>query len=58
VATGLSRSEIYRLMEDGAFPPPVRLNETGRSIGWISTEVMGFVFDRIRRRDEAQNSAA
>ena len=31
-ATGLGRSTIYRLVANGAFPPPVRLGP--RAVGW------------------------
>lgn len=36
-ATGLSRSTIYRLVQTGNFPPPLKL--TARTIGWHSTDI-------------------
>jgi prophage regulatory protein len=50
-ATGLSRSSIYERMAQGDFPKPVPLG--ARAVGWLETEVMEWVRERIARRDEA-----
>lgn len=34
---GISRSTIYRLMEDGDFPRPIRLGR--RAVGWKSEDI-------------------
>lgn len=35
--TGLSWSTIMRMVKDGEFPPPVKLNK--RSVGWRMVDV-------------------
>ena len=37
LATGLQRATIYKLIEAGDFPKPVRL--TPRAVGWKSAEI-------------------
>jgi len=46
--TTLSRSTIYRLVESGKFPRPVKL--TSRTIGWVEEEVKDFILDKINER--------
>ena len=43
-ATGLSRSTIYRLVQAGNFPPPLKL--TTRTIGWYSTDIETWIAAR------------
>jgi prophage regulatory protein len=45
---GLGRSSIYRKVQEGTFPPPIKLGGA-RASGWISTEVYGWINDQIRR---------
>jgi len=45
--TALSRSQIYRLIEQDDFPKQVRLSE--RASGWIEEEVDGWLRERIER---------
>lgn len=52
-STGLSRSSIYRFMEQGNFPKHVSLG--GRSVGWIESEVLDWIMVRIEHRDEGQD---
>jgi len=47
--TTLSRSTIYRLVETGKFPRPVKL--TTRTIGWVEEEVRDFLQEKIDNRD-------
>lgn len=42
--TGLSRSTIYKLMADGAFPKPVKL--TGKAVGWPEKAVTDWLAQR------------
>ena len=42
--TGLSRSTIRRMVNNGSFPPPVRLGL--RSIGWRESDVMNWLETR------------
>jgi prophage regulatory protein len=49
VATvGLGRSSIYAKIQNGSFPPPIKLGGA-RASGWLSTEVNGWIADQIRR---------
>ncbi len=50
-ATGLSRSEIYRLEALGHFPTRVPLSE--RSTAWVQDEIEKFVETRIAERKKA-----
>lgn len=47
--TGLARSTIYKLIGSGEFPKSVPL--VGRSVGWVESEVHGWVNGRIAQRD-------
>ncbi|HBP1943293.1 TPA: AlpA family transcriptional regulator [Pseudomonas aeruginosa] len=49
LSTGLARSTIYKLVGSGEFPRPVPL--TGRSVGWIESEVVDWIRSRIEKRD-------
>ena len=48
-ATGLSRSYIYALAQQGAFPKPVKLSE--RSSAWVQSELEEWIESRIAVRD-------
>lgn len=39
--TGLSRSTIYAMMANGAFPKPVRLGK--RAVGWREADVTAWL---------------
>ncbi|WP_184598661.1 AlpA family phage regulatory protein [Pseudomonas nitroreducens] len=45
LSTGLAISTIYKLVGSGEFPRPVPL--TGRSVGWIESEVVNWSAPRI-----------
>ncbi|HEX7934831.1 MAG TPA: AlpA family transcriptional regulator [Paraburkholderia sp.] len=45
--TGLSRSQIYRLVEMGSFPGQVHLGE--RTAAWIEAEIEQWLTERINR---------
>lgn len=47
--TGLSRSEIYRRVQSGLFPAPVKLGE--RASAWPESEVAAWCQARIAERD-------
>jgi len=49
--TGLARSTIYKLIGEGEFPRPVPL--TGRSVGWIESEVIAWIKSKIEERNMA-----
>jgi prophage regulatory protein len=43
---GLSRSQIYKMQGEGAFPRSVRLSE--RSVAWLEIEVLHWMDQRRR----------
>lgn len=47
--TGLSRSSILRMVDNGRFPRSLRLNE--RAVGWLQTEVLEWVAAKVADRD-------
>lgn len=47
--TGLSRSELYRRIAQGAFPAPVKIG--ARASAWSSAEVERWKAERIAERD-------
>lgn len=52
VLVGLGKSSIYRKVQEGTFPKPIKLG-SARASGWISTEVYGWIDDQIRRSRKA-----
>ena len=44
--TGLSRSELYRKMQEGTFPGSVKVSE--RSVRWRESEVERWIEERPR----------
>lgn len=45
---GLGKSSIYRKVQEGSFPKPIKLGSE-RASGWISTEVYDWIDDQVRR---------
>ncbi len=45
--TGLSRSTIYLKVSEESFPAPVSLGGK-RAVGWIETEVQGWIEQQIK----------
>ncbi|MDE0082872.1 MAG: AlpA family phage regulatory protein [Gammaproteobacteria bacterium] len=51
--TGLSQRSIRALVARGDFPRPIRLSR--RSVGWLESELNGWLLERIARsRDAAE----
>lgn len=46
--TGCSRSTVYRLIDEGKFPSPVKLTE--RCSAWVTSEVQQWINQRIALR--------
>lgn len=44
--TTLSRSSIYRKMQEGTFPRPIRLG--GSSIGWRADDIQQWIDERAQ----------
>lgn len=53
--TGLSRSTIYLRVAEGRFPPPISLG--GRAVGWVESEVQGWVEARISAARDVETSS-
>lgn len=49
---GLSRSSIYKHIESGTFPRPVKLGP--RAVGWLDVEINTLLAARIAGRSEAE----
>ena len=49
---GLGKSSIYRKVQEGTFPKPIKLG-SARASGWISSEVYDWIDDQIRRSRKA-----
>lgn len=47
--TGLSRSQIYALIDKGAFPRQVGLS--ANSVAWIDAEILQWMEERIHSRE-------
>lgn len=45
--TGLSRSTVYRRLDQGAFPKPYPLG--GKIIAWAESEIDQWILDRLDR---------
>ena len=52
---GLAKSSIYRKIQIGTFPPPIKLGGA-RASGWLSTEVLEWIEDQVRRRPKTERS--
>jgi len=46
--SALSRSALYRLVNEGAFPRPLKL--TQRSVAWVESEVEAWIDEKMKRR--------
>jgi len=49
--TGWSVSTLYEKMAEGRFPRPVKLDPTGRAVGWLKPEVEAHQAACIAARD-------
>jgi len=49
---GLGKSSIYRKVQEGTFPKPIKLG-SARASGWISNEVYDWIDDQIKRSRKA-----
>ncbi len=53
--TGKSCASIYRAIQAGDFPRPIRLSQN--AVGWLEDEVEAWIEDRRRARDEGEGAA-
>ncbi|MHA7881569.1 MAG: AlpA family transcriptional regulator [Saccharospirillum sp.] len=54
--TGLARSTIYKHIDLGTFPKPVSLG--GRAVGWVESEIDGWIETLISARGQFQSTTA
>lgn len=47
---GMSRTSIYRRMEAGTFPRPIKDPDTG-AVRWLAHEIDAWILPRIQDRD-------
>lgn len=47
--TGLSRSSIYKMMDEGVFPAQVHLGPM--TVAWVEAEILAWIEARIAARD-------
>lgn len=48
---GLRRTQIAKLIEAGEFPAPIKLSDSGRARGFLSSEIEAWQQKRIAQRD-------
>ena len=53
--TGLARSTLYFLIQEGKFPKPIPLGP--RAVGWLESEVEAWISERVADRDERRIQA-
>lgn len=54
--TGLSRSTIYELVSEHELPKPIQIST--RTVGWVESEIDGFIRERIARARSAGGGRA
>ncbi|MBB3243900.1 prophage regulatory protein [Pseudomonas sp. Tn43] len=47
--TGLGRSTVYKYISEGTFPKPISLGD--RCVGWLESEVQGWILARVEDRN-------
>jgi prophage regulatory protein len=52
--TGLPSSTLYRKIQQGEFPAPIKLGESAS--GWLLSEVESWIAERRNERDEARRA--
>jgi len=44
--TGMKRTALRDMTANGEFPKPIKLNESGRAIGWLEDELIAWQHER------------
>jgi prophage regulatory protein len=52
-ATGLSRSTIYKFMDEEVFPKTIPLG--GRAVAWVESEIEEWMEQRLALRDNQES---
>jgi prophage regulatory protein len=50
--TGMAKSALWKAISEGLFPKPIHIFSTGRAVGWVASEVIDHIEQRIKARDE------
>ena len=50
---GLTRSTIYKMMQDKAFPRPIKIGR--RAVGWPANEVNDWLEKRVAEREQSHD---
>ena len=45
--TGISRSQLYRMVKAGTFPPSYQLSDTGSIVAWDEIEINAWLADKF-----------
>lgn len=45
--TSFSKATIYRRINEGTFPRPYPMDESGRSVAWLEEEIDAWLADRV-----------
>ena len=51
--TGISRSTIYRLVQNGSFPKPIRVGR--RCVRWLESDIKAWLAERKAAGEEKHN---
>jgi prophage regulatory protein len=51
---GVARSAIEEMIENGEFPKPIRINDAGRILGWLESEIIEWQQRRKALRDSGK----
>jgi prophage regulatory protein len=53
--TGISRAQLYKLMQKNEFPSNVKISE--RAVAWVESEIEAWMKNRLEIRDENMGKA-
>jgi prophage regulatory protein len=51
---GMQRTAIEEMIAAGQFPKPIPLNNSGRAVGWLESEVLAWQTKRIALRETTE----
>jgi predicted DNA-binding transcriptional regulator AlpA len=50
--TGMAKSAHWKAISEGLFPRPIHIFASGRAVGWVASEVIEHIEQRIKARDQ------
>ena len=50
--TGMAKSALWKAISEGQFPRPIHIFASGRAVGWVASEVIEHIEQRIKARDQ------